>query len=157
MDVPGWTTEHPYENPLNAVTFRLPASDDYERPKDTAQSGRGPGKTALQWVELEKSLQWLFFKRTVELLRHRDNRVFVLVGPFNEHMLDADSLDTYRKIQNDIETWLRRNNVSFFIPEVLPAHLYVDSSHPLSEGYALLAGLLFEDKSFRNNILSRHQ
>ena len=154
MDVPAWTIEHPYENPLGAITFRLPTSDDYERPKDAARPGRGPGQTNLQWVELETSLQWLFFRRTVELLRQRNNRVFVLVGPFNEHMFDADSLDTYRKMKAEIETWLQRDNLPYYMPEVLPAHLYVDSSHPLSEGYAKIAKQLFENAAFRSNIWS---
>jgi hypothetical protein len=150
MDISAWTIEHPYENPLSAVTFRLPTSDDYEGPGDTARSGRGPGRTRLQWVELETSLQWLFFRRSVELLRKRNNRIFVLVGPFNEHMLDADSLDTYRKIQVEIETWFRLKNIPYYMPEVLPAHLYVDTSHPLSRGYAALAKQLLENFSFRS-------
>jgi len=154
MDIPAWTIEHPYENPLGAVTFHLPASDDYERPKDAPRPGRGPGQTALQWVELETSLQWLFFRRSVELLRKRNNRVFVLVGPFNEHMFDADSIDTYRKMQVEIETWLRRNNVLYYMPETLPVHLYVDSSHPLGKGYAEIAKQLLENASFKSNILS---
>jgi len=153
MDVPAWTLEHPYENPLNAVTFRLPTSDDYERPRDTARPGSAVGRTALQWVELKTSLQWFFFRRSVKLLRKRNNRVFVLVGPFNEHMFDADSIDTYRKMQTEIEAWLQLNNVGYYMPEVLPRHLYVDASHPLSEGYAVLAKQLFENESFRSNIL----
>jgi hypothetical protein len=154
MDIPTWTIEHPYENPLGSVTFRLPASDDYEQPKDAPRPGRGPGQTALQWVELETSLQWIFFRRSVELLRQRNNRVFVLVGPFNEHMFDADSIDTYRKVQVEIETWLQLKNIPYYMPEVLPTHLYVDSSHPLSLGYDALAKQLLENTAFRSNILS---
>jgi hypothetical protein len=154
MDVPAWTIEHPYENPLGAITFPLHAVDDYERYNDAARPGRGPGQTKLQWVELETSLQWLFFRRTVELLRKRNNRVFILVGPFNEHMLDADSLVTYRKMKAEVEAWFQRNNLPYYIPEVLPAHVYVDSSHPLGEGYAAIAKQLFENTAFRSNILS---
>jgi hypothetical protein len=153
MDVPAWTIEHPYENPLSSVTLRLPASDNYERPNGTARPGRGPGQTTLQWVELETSLQWLFFRRSVELLRRRNNRVFVLIGPFNEYKLDTDSIDTYRNMQVEIEAWLRRNNVPYYMPGVLPRHLYVDTSHPFSDGYAALAKQLFENDSFRSNIL----
>jgi len=154
MDVPAWTLEHPYENPLSSVTFRLPTSDDYERPNGTARPGRGPGQTTLQWVELDTSLQWFFFRRSVELLRKRNNKVFVLVGPFNEHMLDAESIDTYRRMQAEIEAWLQRNNVPYYMPGVLPRHLYVDASHPFSDGYAALAKQLFENDSFRSGILS---
>lgn len=154
MDITTWTIEHPYENPLGAVAFRFPASDDYERPKDSPRPGRGPGQTAFQWVQLKTSMQWLFFRRTVQLLRNRNNRVFVLVGPFNGHMLDADSLDTYRNLKTEIEVWLQKNNVPYFMPEVLPAHLYVDLSHPLGEGYAAIAKGLFENAAFRSSILA---
>jgi hypothetical protein len=154
MDVPNWTIEHPYENPLNAVTFSLPTTDDYERPKDTSRIGKGPGQTAFQWVQLKTSMQWLFFRRTVQLLRNRNNRVFVLVGPFNEHMCDAKSLETYRKIRTEIGNWLRLNNIPCYIPEALPAHLYVDTSHPLGRGYAMIAKELFENAAFRSTIFS---
>jgi len=150
MDIPAWTIEHPYENPLGAVTFRLPASDDYERPEGAPRPGRGPGQTNLQWVELETSLQWLFFRRSVDLLRQRNNRVFVLVGPFNEHMFDEDSLVTYRKMKVELETWFRRNDIPYYMPKVLPAHLYVDSSHPLGEGYATIAQELLKNADFRS-------
>ncbi len=154
MDVPAWTIENPYKNPLGAITFRLLASDDYEQPEDAVRPGRELGQTTLQWVELKTSLQWLFFRRSVELLRHRKNTVFVLVGPFNEHILDADSLDTYRNLKTEIEIWLKRNNVPYYMPEVLPARLYVDPSHPLGEGYTAIAKGLFQNTAFRSNIFS---
>jgi hypothetical protein len=154
MDVPTWTLEHPYKNPVSAVTFRLPTSDIYERPKGTTRPGRVQGKINLQWVELETSLQWLFFRRSVDLLNKRNNWVFVLIGPFNEHKLDAADIDTYRSMQAEIEAWLRLNDIPYYMPEVLPSHLYVDTSHPLGEGYAALAKQLFENDSFRSNILS---
>lgn len=154
MDVPAWTIENPYKNPLNAVTFCLPSSDDYEQPKDAVRPDRELGQTTLQWVELNTSLQWLFFRRSVELLRHRNNRVFVLVGPFNEHILDADSLDTYRNLKTEVEVWLKRNNVPYYMPGVLPSHLYVDPSHPLGEGYAAIAQRLLKNADFRSVIFS---
>ena len=154
MDVPAWTLEHPYENPLSSVTLRLPASDDYERPNGTARPGGGQDKITIQWVELETSLQWLFFRRSVQLLKERNNRVFVLIGPFNEHRLDTADIDTYRKMQAEIEAWLRQNNVPYYMPGVLPSNLYVDTSHPLSEGYARIAKKLFENESFTSYILS---
>lgn len=154
MDVPAWTLENPYESPLSYVTLRLPTSDNYERPNATGQPGRGQDKITLQWVELETSLQWLFFRRSVQLLKERNNRVFVLIGPFNEHRLDTADLDTYRKMQAQIEVWLRQNSIPCSMPAVLPSDLYVDTSHPLSAGYARIAKQLFENDSFRSNILS---
>ncbi len=117
------------------------------------QPAKGAYKRDFPWVELETSLQWRFFRRSVEMLKARGNTVFVLVGPFNEHMLKGKSIDTYREMKSEIETWLRQNNVPYYMPEALPSELYSDPSHPLSEGYAMLAKELFENKSFRSGIL----
>jgi hypothetical protein len=117
------------------------------------QPTRSASKRELQWVELETSLQWNFFQRSVEMLKARDNTVFVLVGPFNEHMLKGKSIDIYRKLKSEIKIWLQQNNVPYYIPETLPGELYSDASHPLSEGYAMLAKQLFENELFRSSIL----
>jgi hypothetical protein len=154
MDVPAWTLEHPYDNPLSSVTLRLPASDDYERPNAAVRPGAGQDKITVQWVELETSLQWLFFRRSVQLLKERNNQVFVLIGPFNEHRLYAADLDTYRNIQAQIRDWLRQNSIPCYMPAVLPSDLYVDTSHPLGAGYAEIAKQLFENESFTSYILS---
>ncbi|MFQ6036330.1 MAG: hypothetical protein ACE5NM_10885 [Sedimentisphaerales bacterium] len=114
-----------------------------------------PHSLDTQWVALETSLQWRFFQSSVKILKARANTVFVLVGPFNEHMLKPKSIDTYRKMKSKIEAWLKQNDVPCYMPPVLPSELYRDASHPLSEGYALLAKELFENKSFRSTILEK--
>jgi hypothetical protein len=144
MDVPAWTIEHPCDCPLEAVTFKLPTSDSYERAAGPATSA---GNNVLDWVSLKTSLQWRFFRRSVELLRRRNNKVFVLVGPFNERMLAPESIEVYRKMQIEIEVWLRQNNVPYYMPAVLPAEFYCDASHPTSRGYAELAKQLLENDS----------
>jgi hypothetical protein len=149
MDMPRWTLEHPYANPLKAVTLELPASDSYSADDATPWTDKGTAKADFQWVEPEISLQWRFFRRAVERLRARGNTVLVLVGPFNEHMMTAESLKTYRKVQSEIEPWLQQNKVAYLMPQALPSRLYVDASHPLSEGYALLAKQILDNPSFK--------
>jgi len=39
------------------------------------------------------------------------------------------------------------------MPPVLPVKIYQDASHPLSEGYAMIAKQLFENESFKSTIL----
>jgi len=142
MDVPAWTVAHPYDCPFEAVTAGVPTSDEFER---DAKSARPTGSNALDWVDLKTSLQWNFFKRSIELLLQRNNRVFILLGPFNEHLLAPESIDRYRKMQTEIAAWLKDNNIPHYIPAVLPAELYCDASHPLSEGYAELAKRLLDN------------
>jgi hypothetical protein len=147
LDLPRWTLEHPYANPLMEISnFRFQISD--LPPIGLAEHVPWDEKTAakrdFQWVELETSLQWRSFRRSVELLRVRGNTVFVLVGPFNEHMMNNEGIEAYRKIKSQVELWLQQNSMPYFMPPVLPSRLYVDASHPLSEGYATLAKQIFE-------------
>lgn len=143
MDLTMWTLEHPYQIPR--FDLRVFLSKDMNGGEIPRPMGRADmTKRDLEWVELETSLQWRFFRRSVQMLEKRENTVFVLVGPFNEHILQGQSIDTYRKMKSEIETWLKQNNVPYYVPELLPGDLYRDASHPLSEGYALLARELFE-------------
>jgi hypothetical protein len=150
-DLCRWTIEHPYANPAAAITCQLPSPDEPPSPKPVAKPWTEQGIRPFHppWVGLETSLQWRFFKQTVEILRGRGNRVFVLVGPFNEPMLTEESLAVYRARKRAVGAWLRENEIPHFIPDALPSRHYADASHPLAVGYALLAGRLFEDESFR--------
>jgi hypothetical protein len=107
-------------------------------------------KRDLAWVELEQSLQWRFFRRSVEHLKRSDCAVFVLVGPFNEHLLTETDVARYGRIKRGIDAWLRTHNIPHAIAIPLPAEHYADASHPVAEGYALLAQQLLEDASFKS-------
>jgi hypothetical protein len=88
----------------------------------------------------------------VELLRQRGNRVFVLVGPFNEYLLRPQSLQRYRQVQTAIVAWLRQAKVPHAVPPALPSDLYGDASHPLALGYEQLARQLAVDPTFRASL-----
>ena len=154
MDLPTWTMEHPYESPLRAVAIGLPTPADDNIEKTGSWKERGMGLQDFQWVDLETSLQWKLFRQAIKLLKERNNAVFVLVGPFNEHMFKEDSIPAYREMKEKIKAWLRQNNVAYYMPEALPSELYHDASHPSAEGYALLARQLFADESFQSTFMS---
>jgi hypothetical protein len=148
MDLPTWTMEHPYENPLKAITLVARTSGDHNQNEHISWAERGIPKEDFQWVRLETSLQWNFFQRSIDILRKRGNTVFVLVGPFNEHMLKGNSIDAYREMKNEIAAWLQRENIAYYEPAALPSELYCDASHPLSEGYTMLAKQVCENRPF---------
>ena len=153
MALPNWTLEYPYQNPMSAVTLNIPAPND-DLQENVSWAEKGIAQEDFQWIEPAQSLQWRFFRQTVDLLRARKNTVFVVVGPFNEHMLKPDGYKIYQKMKSEIEAWLRQNNVAYCIPSVLPSELYRDASHPLGRGYAMLAKQLFENESFESTILN---
>jgi hypothetical protein len=100
-------------------------------------------------VEASHSYQWRSFRRTVELLESRGNRVFVLVGPFNTHALTGESQPRYRALLAEMKRWLEQEEVPYYAPPVLPTDLYADASHPLGAGYRRLAKELSSSPPFR--------
>jgi hypothetical protein len=152
MDIPGWTLEHPYDNPLTPLTRGLPPSENSRRHLSQPWYKSGITKQDYPWVDLETSLQWRAFQGVVEYLQRRGNRVFVLVGPFNEHLLTPGSLKRYALVKATIAAWLREKRVPHAVPLPLPSEQYGDASHPLAEGYKQLAKLLTEDLSFRSAV-----
>jgi hypothetical protein len=155
-DLQTWTLEHPYSNPLWVMLRGLPEPQGPGEMPSGSWLDKGGKRQDLAWVELDGSVQWRFFRRAVELLRRRGNEVFVLVGPFNEHMLTEANAATYNAIKDQAAAWFRENNVPCFLPSPLPAAQYVDASHPIGEGYALLAQQLLEQPSFTSFITDRN-
>ena len=98
---------------------------------------------------LDAARQGAAFREAVGLLAARGNRVFVVVGPFNPHMLKPKSLERYREVQGEIAAWLEANHPDYHMAPELPSEAYGDSSHPLGEGYRRAAQSLYNDARFR--------
>jgi len=144
-----------YRDPLAQISLTVPSSppDDPQRGPRSARhkawSTDGQGTTRFEWVDLNSSLQWHAFQRALATLRKRGNDVLVVLGPFNEHMLAEDNRPAYQKIRDGIAAWLKQNQIPAILPETLPSELYADASHPLTDGYKLLAKRIYADERFR--------
>ena len=144
-----------WKNPFAQITFTVPPEPavDPERgpksPRHKPWSTTGEGSTRFEWVPLDRSLQWAAFQRLVKLLQSRDNDVLVVVGPFNQHIMAPENRPAFRQLRDGIADWLEKNHVAHVVPEVLPNALYADASHPLTEGYQLLAKRLSSDSTFQ--------
>ena len=143
-DIPTWTLKHPYDNPFEPLTRELPPSDDNAPDDARAWFKRGVAVENHTWIDMDTSLQWHAFQHLVEVLQRRGNRVFVLVGPFNEHQMTPASLQRYHKLKGTVTAWLQAKQVPHLAPAALPSESYADASHPLAEGYALLARRVLE-------------
>jgi hypothetical protein len=152
MDISAWTLSHPYKNPFGAIILKPSVLEDKEVYEQKSWIQQGIVKRDIAWVESATSLQWMFFQQTVELLQARGNTLFVLVGPFNEYMLQAESIETYEQIKTDIESWLWKKGTAYYILPILPSEFYRDASHPLAEGYEMLAEEIIENPSFRSTV-----
>jgi hypothetical protein len=148
LDIPAWTMEHPYANPVSSVSLQLPISEEKHRRKPVLWTRKEEDKQDFPWVEAKDSFQWKSFRRALSILQGRGNKVFVLVGPFNEHMLRQNSLAAYTNLKNALEAWLRENGIPHYAPPALPSEQYADASHPLAKGYEMLAKELVENQGF---------
>jgi hypothetical protein len=75
--------------------------------------------------------------------------VFVVIGPFNPHILKPESLAAYRELQAAIASRLKERGVGCHVAPDLPSDEYGDSSHPLAAGYRRAAEALYHDDTFR--------
>jgi hypothetical protein len=148
-DIPDWTLEHPYHNLFKPLTQGLPPLEDSLRHLPQPWYKSGITRQDYPWVDPETSLQWHAFQGVVKVLQRRHNRVLVLVGPFNEHLLNPESLQRYEQVKAVIAAWLRSNQVPHVVPATLPSELYGDASHPLAGGYDLLARQILDNPFFR--------
>lgn len=144
-----------YRNPLSEIKMTVPSEPANDPQRGPLSSRHKPwstnttGTTQFEWVALDQSLQWRAFQRVIEVLRERDNDVLVVLGPFNEHLMAEQNRPAYRKMHNEIVAWLAKNQIPHVAPELLPSTLYADASHPLTEGYQLLAKRLYHDSVFQ--------
>jgi hypothetical protein len=164
QSIPIWTLQeggdpprrpNAWQSPLAQITLAVPgeAEDDPQRgpasPRHRPWTESGGEPVHFDWVALDASLQWRAFQRVIGLLRGRGNDVLVVLGPFNEHMVAEDQRPAFHELRDGVAAWLAANQVAFVVPEVLPSDLYADASHPLTDGYAILARRICRDPAFR--------
>jgi hypothetical protein len=162
--VPAWTLQvddsdpprypNAWKNPLSQITFRVPSppANDPERgpasPRHRTWTQTGAAPTSFDWVNPTNSLQLRAFKRAVEKLRADGHDLFVVIGPFNTHIIAEESKAGFDGLRNDVILFLKASGIPHSTLETLPSEVYADASHPLTEGYKLLADQLMKDASF---------
>ena len=166
QSIPAWTLQddgrypasypHAYENPFSRLSLDAPR-EDRDDPQRGSTSTRhrswvdaGRAQQTFAWVTPETSLQWKAFQRLCHVLTARGNRVFVVVGPFNEHMVKMENRSSLDELRQVVRVWLEAQDIPFCEPAVLPSDLYGDASHPLTEGYDLLAERLLANQRYRD-------
>jgi hypothetical protein len=149
LDLPTWSAEHPYANPLRRIRLGIPQPADKPHSDPISWLERGIQPQDFPWIDLDTSFQWRAFREMAELLRDRGNRLFVLVGPFNEHMLTGPSRQRYEAMKREVEAWLSAEKIPHYVPAPLPSDEYADASHPLAVGYARLASQMAATEAFQ--------
>ena len=150
MDLCNWSMQYPYKNPISAITYQIPLPENKSHSDPISWMERGMTKQDFPWVRADESFQWNSFKKVINLLQARKNKVFVIIGPFNPYILTDESLNRYKAMKKDMENWLKDEGISYVALSDLPSEYYADASHPLKEGYAIIAKELIKAELFRN-------
>ncbi|MEZ5328248.1 MAG: hypothetical protein R3F19_24650 [Verrucomicrobiales bacterium] len=151
-----WPPQYPntYTNPLPLLLAPIPSEpvSDLERGPDSQRHrpwfDRGMKPQTYAWVPLWDSLQWAAFQRIVQRLRAWTCDVFVVLGPFNTHMIEEANRQDFDTLSSGVQQWLFENGVGYVAPGTLPSDLYGDASHPLTGGYEELAKVLRGNDTF---------
>jgi len=147
MDFLAWSLDHPYQSPLQAISAGLPPSEDFHSVRRVPWGGAESAKMDTEWPVLEEHGQWQAFERLLDLLELRQNRVLVLLGPMNEHMMRPPMLEGYQRLKKRIQEKLAIRGVPCFAAPVLRSEYYTDICHPLGAGYEELARELLKSES----------
>lgn len=147
VDFLAWSLDHPYESPLKAISAALPPSEDSKY------------QVLVPWTRVENDLlrdfwgdpdthpEWLAFERLIGLLESRDNKILVVLGPMNEHMMASVMRASYLSLRAKLAKRLEARGVATFTPSLLPSDTYADICHPLAPGYELMAKELLQRES----------
>jgi len=148
MDMQNWMIQNPYKNPFDVITFETPVPENKPRSKPIPWHKRGIKTQNLPWMSADDSFQWSSFKQVLEILIERDNKIYVILGPFNPYILTDESSHRFQSMKNEMEKWFEENKLYFYSVPDLPSDYYADGSHPLEEGYKKIAVDLFKTESF---------
>jgi len=130
-----WTIENPHNNIMNYFSGNSNGIYIPPEPMRLTQAN----KQNIEWVEIEKSIQWKYLLKTISYLKKNGNDIIVLITPFNTYMLTDQSRDKYYSIISDIRKELSGTDINFIIPEIQEKNFFADSSHFTAEGYRAIA------------------
>ncbi len=147
MDFLDWSLDHPYESPLEAISSGLSKSEDTYPVRKMPWNGTESAKLNYGWPVLAEHPQWKAFERILDLLESRQNRILVLLGPMNEHMMKRDMLEGYLRLKKEIEGKILARGIPCVSPPPLHSDQYSDICHPLAGGYSDLARELLKSQS----------
>ncbi|OHB57725.1 MAG: hypothetical protein A2Y12_14125 [Planctomycetes bacterium GWF2_42_9] len=152
LGVKKWSMENPgiISKKMSYSLAQLTAgSNSIHTPAESWQQ-RGLEPSDYSWVNLTKSNHWKYWKKTINVLKKRNNKVFVLVGSFNPYLMTPESAGKYQLLISEIQNELDGMNVPYFFVPDLPSEYYTDASHVDGRGYKIIAEQMTKNDKFKN-------
>ena len=149
--ISGWIMNHPYRNPFSAITFEA-------APMMTDKQGRGLSWKAKEYkisndpfMSPVESLQYECYINALSMLKKKNSRVFVMLGPYNHYMYTPESQKRLFTMIEEVKKDFDSMGIPYFdtLALNLPSEVFGDTCHLLREGHIMLADALVKDAGFR--------
>ena len=139
-----WTMENPRTCPRRYFSH----DDESFTPPDPVHPDRMTGRD-MDWVRPESSFQWRYMLASVRRLKEQGNRVVAVITPFNSFMLTGKGRAERDAIILQIQQELAADGVAALLPVLDRPEYFADLSHPVAEGYAVMASWLAGNSDFK--------
>ena len=149
--ISNWMMDHPYRNPFSAITFEA-------APVMTEIQGRG-----LDWeskklkvendpfIDISESIQFKCYLEALDILKKKNTRIFILLGPFNTYMFTPESQKKLIAMMDEVKKRFDTLGYPYFdsLNIGLTSETFGDTCHLLKEGHIILADALLKDTIFQ--------
>ena len=138
-----WTIDNPHKN-----------ISEFFKGKDLTYTVPAPMRQAgvplqnVTWVAPENSIQWNYMKKTIALLKSKNNRVRAYITPYNIHSLTPESRERYLEIREILKRELEAEGIPCITGTTPEQQYFADASHTGEEGYRILAEELLQNEIF---------
>lgn len=149
--ISGWMMDHPYNNPFAAITFEASPVMAESQGKSIDWVTKKMKTADEPFMDPAESIQFECFMNALDMLKKKNTRVFVLIGPFNTYYLTPESRQRCFDMIAKVKKIFDECGYPYFdsLDIGLPSTIYGDSCHLLKEGHDLLAQSFVADPSFR--------
>ena len=138
-DIKNAVAKSPAENPFSKLKFEINPSETERADGKFAWDFSGIPLQEWPWVEPEKSRQFKAFLELAEILKARNNELTIVLGTINPYMQKPDTLKRYHQVRSAAAKLLTDKGFKVMDLPELKSSDYADASHPLPNGYEVLA------------------
>ncbi len=146
-----WIMEHPYRNPFAQITFQAAPVMAESQGRSVSWIEKEMKPADYPFLDLTESIQFECFLNAIGDLREKNARVFVMIGPFNDHYLVPESRERLYALVEQAKGILNDRGVPWFdtFTVGLPSETFGDSCHLLWQGHEMLGREMANDPLFR--------
>ena len=149
--VSNWMLDNPYLNPFSAITFQSTPVMVESQGRSLDWETKKLKVSDAPYIFPEESVQWAYFVKALDILKRKDVRVYILLGPYNHYAHTPESRERMYAMISEIKKYFDDMGYPYFdtLKINLPSNTFADMCHLLKDGHIMLAEALWNDPGFQ--------